>query len=30
MGCVCSHDDRNIEFKNEFYQKNYEIEQKLK
>ena len=30
MGCVCSHDDTNIESKNEFYQINYEIEPKIK
>ena len=30
MGCVCSQDERNIESKNEFYQKNYEIENKIR
>ena len=30
MGCVCSQDDRNIEAKNEFYQNNYDIEEKIK
>jgi hypothetical protein len=30
MGCVCSQDDRNIEFKNEFYHKNYEIDETIK
>ena len=30
MGCECSHDERNAEFKNEFYQKNYDVEEKIK
>ena len=29
MGCVCTHEDKNIEYKTEFYQKNYEAEQTI-
>ena len=30
MGCVCSQDDANIEYKNEFYKINKEAEEKIK
>ena len=30
MGCVCPQDAKNNEARNEFYQNNYEIEQKIR